>query len=53
MEISHPGLDGVESDTLGYHVLTALAPHVKGSLVANLRATYSLALYDNEGFLLG
>jgi hypothetical protein len=51
VEIAHPGLDGVESHTLGHHVLTALAPHVEGSLIANFGTSHSLPFNNYEGLL--
>ena len=53
MEVAGPSLDGVEPDSLGHHVLTALTANVKGSLVTHLRTAHVLTLNNNEWFLLG
>lgn len=44
-----PLLNGVESHTLGYHVLAAVAANVEGCFVADLLAVYVLALYAGKG----
>lgn len=53
VEVADPSFDGVESHTLGHHVVAALAAHVEGSLVSHLAAAHPLALDHHEGLLLG
>ena len=53
MEVADPSLDGVEPDSLGHHVVAALATHVERSLVPDLAAADALALHHHEGLLLG
>lgn len=53
VEVANPSLDGVESHTLGHHVVTALATNVEGSLVSHLAATHSLPLHHHERLLFG
>lgn len=53
VEVANPSLDGVESHTLGHHVVTALATNVEGSLVSHLASTHALALHHHERLLLG
>jgi len=51
VEVASPCFDGVKTNSLGHHVVTALATHVKGSLIAHFAATDSLAFDDDEGLL--
>ena len=52
MEVVHPGLDCVETDSFGYHVLAALASDVEGSFVSDFAASYSLSFDNFEGFFV-
>jgi hypothetical protein len=51
MEVAHPCLDGVESDSFRNHVLATLASDMEGSFVSNFASPYALSLNHNKGCL--
>jgi hypothetical protein len=52
VEIPHPGLDGVESNTLGHHVLASLAANMKRSLISHFAASDPLSFNHDERFII-
>jgi hypothetical protein len=51
VEVADPSLDGVESNSLGHHVLTALTTHVKGSLIPDLGTANPFSFHHHKRFL--
>lgn len=52
MEVIHPSLNRIETDSLCNHVLTALAANVKWSFVPDFTASYSLPFDDFKRLVL-